>query len=153
MSFPFDVPDIYDAGQQRVNVSSASDSDGEWVSISEVVSETDAGASPTSALFRGQVLLSGDDAALAPGDGAVWVQPGDVVTAAFYAADGATVIDAHQAAVLSPTPTPGPTPVPVGTPVPATGWPYLVSLAGVFALVIAWRRRSLIPRSQGGRSS
>ena len=126
VSFAFEVPDKYDAERHRVNVTSASDSDGEWVSISEVASETDAdaGASPTSALFRGQVLLGGSEAALAPGDGAVWVRPGDVVTVAY------------QVAVVSPTP------IPFATPVPATGWLYLVLLAGVFALGIGWRGRS-----------
>jgi hypothetical protein len=140
VSFAFEVPDKYDAERHRVNVTSASDSDGEWVSISEVASETDAGASPTSALFRGQVLLGGSEAALAPGDGAVWVRPGDVVTVAYYGATGTAVVGAHQVAVVSPTP------IPFATPVPATDWLYLVLLAGVFALGIGWRRRSLNPR-------
>lgn len=145
VDFAFDVVDSYSATRHRAGVTSNSDTDGEWVGVSEVASETDAGSSPTAGLFRGAVLLSGDVAALLSGDGAVWVRPGDNVTVAYYDSDGATVIDSHQVPMASPTPTPGaPTSTPVSTstpPVSAADWRYMSVLAGLFAVAIAWRRR------------
>ena len=138
VDFAFDVVDSYSAGQHRANVSSTSDTDGEWVAIAEVVSETDAGASPTSGLFRGQVVVSDNAEASASGDGAVWVRRGDKITVTYYDSDGATVIDTHQANVVFPV------------PVPTTGWPTLALLAVAFGVAIAWRLGSH-PVSDRGR--
>ena len=142
VDFDFHVVDVYGADQNRAVVASTSDADGEGVAFSEVASETDARASPVSGLFRGEVLLRGDSAALASGDGAVWVMPGDQVTVTYYEPDGATVIDTQGVTVAGPPPTPTaipPTPTPL--PVPAAGWLGLGLLAGVLALATAWRRR------------
>ena len=130
VSFAFDVTDTYEAGLHRADVRSTSDGGGEGVAISEVVGETDASPNPTGGIFRGEVLLSGDVAALAIGDGAVWVRPGDLVTGAYYEADGATVIDTHQVQMSG------------ATPVPGVGVLSLVFVSAVFALAIGWRRLS-----------
>ena len=132
VDFIFDVVDLYAASQHRASVTSTSDAAGEWVAIAEVMSETDTGSSPTSGLFRGEVALSGDVAASALGDMAVWVQPGDTLTVTYYDSDGATVIDTHQVTVDSPA----------LTSVPSADWLPLALLAGVFAVAMAWRRRS-----------
>ena len=47
MGFDFDVVDIYSSSDLRVRASSTSDPEGEWVSLTEVVSETDLTGSPT----------------------------------------------------------------------------------------------------------
>ena len=163
VEFDFDAVDSYSGAQRRARVSSSSDADGEWVSVSEVASETDSGPSPTSGLFRGEVTLSGDSAAITSGDGAVWVREGDDVTAIYYASDGATMIDSHHlaSAILTPSPTPTATSVstlsptseaittPIKSPeshldkpaVPAMQSLALVIAALVFTLAITWQLR------------
>ncbi len=130
VDFDFDVADIRVAESHRASVTSTSDAGGEWVTVREVLSETDTAASPTSGLFRGEVLLSPDIAAAATGDGAVWALPGDSLTVRYYDSDGATVIDSHQVHVDLP-------------PVPASGWLSLSVLAGILAVVLAWRMKGL----------
>ena len=56
----FHVVDSYDADDARARVVGESDSYGEWVAISEVVSETDSSPSATSNLFLGKVNVSGN---------------------------------------------------------------------------------------------
>ena len=146
LDFGFDVVDSYQASAQRAGVRSTSDAVGEWVGITEVLSETVESASPVSWLFRGAVTLSADVASLAAGDGAVWVQDGDQVSVSYYGSGGA-VIDTHAATVEFPPPGPAPTPVPTAppppppAPVPAAGWLSLGVMAGVTALVLARRLR------------
>ena len=119
----FHVVNSYTVTDHHASVTSTSDPTG------EVAGETDATASPTSALFKGQVLLSSQAAASAAGDGAVWVQPGDTLTVTYYAAGGTTAISSNTAAINAPT------------PVPAAGPAVLILLAGLFTLVSAWRVR------------
>ena len=144
VDFGFDVVDSYQASAQRAGVRSTSDAVGEWVSITEVLSETVETASPVSGLFRGAVALSADVAALAAGDGAVWVQDGDQVSVSYYGSGGA-VLDTHSATVEFPppslTPTPVPTAPPPPAPVPAAGWLSLGVMAGVTDFVLARRLR------------
>ena len=133
ISFYFHVVNSYTATDHRASVTSTSDPTGEWVAIGEVASETDATPSPTSALFKGQVLLSSQVAASTSGDGAVWVQPGDTLTVTHYAAGGTTSISSNTVAINAPKPAP--------TPIPATGPKALILLASLFTLVLAWRLR------------
>ena len=144
VDFTFDVVDVYPLSANRASVTSTSDLVGEWVAIGEVASETDATASPTSGLFRGEVLMSSDSSALASGDGAVWVQDGDSLTASYYESDGAIIIGSHQATVDFPAPPPTPTPEAPPPALPAGDWIPLIVLAGLLALAAAWgmRRRS-----------
>ena len=148
VDFTFDVVDGYPLSANRASVTSTSDLVGEWVSIGEVASETDPGASPTSGLFRGEVLLSADPAAMASVDGAVWVQDGDSLTVSYYESDGATLIGSHQATADFPAPPPTPTPEAPPPALPAGDWLPLIVLAGLLALAAAWltTRR---PRSAG----
>jgi hypothetical protein len=145
VDFYFDLVDAYSASNRRARVYSTSDPDGEWVGYSEVASEMDASANPTSDLFRGEVSLSGNPSASANGDGSVWVQNGDTLSATFYEADGANSIASDTATVYSPTPTVSPaatstaTPGPAATPVPAAGRLALILLGGSFALLLVWR--------------
>ena len=136
-SFQFNVTDSYDGnlrdvadgkasdgptGSQRAKVTSTSDPQGEWVSITET--------SATSNMFGGMVSLSGDAAssgtagwctqarvdldteaksgpcekeedeteAVGWADGGVWVQDGDTLTVTYYDAD-LTSVDTHAVTV------------------------------------------------------
>ena len=126
--FNFDQPDLFTEADQLAKAASSSDAAGEWVAMSEVVSETDASPSPASGLFRGQVQLSGDPASTASGDGAVWVRVGDTLTASYREVGGATTVDSHAVSVAAAS-----TP----TPVPAVGPAVLGVLAGVFVILTA----------------
>ena len=145
VSFYFRVANSYTANDHRVRVHSASDPDGEWVAISEVTSESDATASPTSDLFKGEVPLSGNNAASGSGDGAVWVQSGGMLTVTYYEADVVTVIASHQASIVS-VPAPSPTPNASPTPIPSVGPVALGVLAGALALFL-WQRTRGRPTS------
>ena len=137
--FLFEVVDTFSVDDLIVRIVSTSDSDGEWVAVSEVVNETDSSPSTTSGLFRGQVELSGDAAASGVGDGAVQVEDGDTVTATYFEPGGVVAIDVHAVAVSASGPTP--------TPVPGAGVAALALLAGILALLMApklgtrWGRR------------
>ena len=117
-------------------VTSNFDPEGEWLAISEVAGETDSSPSPTSGVFRGQVLLSADASASAKGDDAVWVRGGDEVVAAYYEPGGIDVISTYRAQVVFQTSTP--------QALPAESQWSLLSLTVVFALASAWQahRRS-----------
>ena len=54
ISFYFHVVNSYTVTDHHASVTSTSDPTGEWVAIGEVAGETDATASPTSALFKGR---------------------------------------------------------------------------------------------------
>ena len=56
----FHVVDTYSADDRRAKVVEDSDATGEWVAISEVVSETDSSPSANSNLFLGKANVSGD---------------------------------------------------------------------------------------------
>jgi hypothetical protein len=99
VSFDFDIADQHSADERRVKVASGSDPEGEWLSLSEVVSGSDASPSPTSHLFRGEVLLSVEAASVGEGDGAVRVQPGDTVIVTYYEHGGLEVQSSHEVAV------------------------------------------------------
>ena len=132
--FAFDVVDSYAPVTERVRVTSTSDTDGEWLAITEVVSETDAAAGATSGLFRGSVALSAASSSLAAGDGEVWVQEGDTLRAAYYDSDGSGPVSTHTARILE------------APPVPAAGWHTTIALAFALAaafLLNARSRRSL----------
>ncbi len=140
VEFHFAFVNAYLDSDRRARVYSTSDQTGEWITIGEVVSEEDFSLSPSTGLFKGEVVLSGDSGAVASGDGAVWVQVGDTVTAIYYEADGSTVVSTHQAAVV-----PAPTPTP--TPVSSAGRAGLLVLAVLFAALVMGRLKAV--RSAG----
>ena len=135
IEFDFDVVDRYAAEQDRARVASDSDTAGEWVSFAEVNGVSSSDESPTSGLFRGGVELTEDEAAMGGGDGAVWVRPGDILTATYYESDGVTIVDTHQVQVVAAT---APTPVPLAGPLA------LMAAAASLALIAAARSE---PRS------
>ena len=95
--FEFDLPDVFetDVGEgagapsthNRAKVTSASDSVGEWIKIDEVADEGDTTPHPTSNIYHGSVVLSGDSSATQSGDGKIYVRDGETITVAFYDAD------------------------------------------------------------------
>lgn len=125
--FHVDVADRYAAAEHRARVASDSDSAGEWVSLTEVTGESNPEESPTSGLFRGGAELTGNEAAMGTGDGAVRVRLGDILTATYYESDGETIVDTHQVQVVAATPAP--------TPVPMVGPLALMAAAALLALV------------------
>ena len=137
VDFVFDVDDECPASQGCAYVTSTSDLMGEWAAISEVAGETDTGPSPTSGLYRGEVLLSGDASAADIGDGAVWVQDGDALDVTYYGPGGAAPVASHRAQVIVPA------------QFPAVHLYALVLLAGLLASALAWR----VMRTSGGRGS
>ena len=132
VDFSFEVVDLYGASKNRVRVSSTADPEGEWIALTEVASEANSQPGPTSGLFRGETLLSADASTV--GDGSVWVQDGDVMTAAYFEGDGVTEIASHQASVQAVQPTP--------TPVPSVGLLALGLLAALLALGVGSRLRT-----------
>ena len=81
----------------------------------------------------------------------MWVRQGDVVTVAHYDSDGVNVVDSHQVAIVSPTPTATPVSTPI-PPVSAANWLSLIVLAGVLAVAIAWRPGgSTMSRTRGAQ--
>ena len=136
VDFIFDVIDECPASQGCVCVTSTSDLMGEWGAIGEVAGETDAGPCPTSGLYRGEVLLSGDASAADSGDGAVWVQDGDALYVAYYGPGGAAPVASHQAQIIAPAQFPA-------------VYPYtLVLLAGLLASALAWGGHAVIWRER-----
>jgi len=99
VEFDFDIVDQHNTDERRVQVASGSDPEGEWLSLSEVVSGSDASLSPTSHLFRGAVLLSVAAISVGEGDGAVWVQPGDTVIVTYYEDGGLEVVSSHEVSI------------------------------------------------------
>ena len=99
VEFDFDIVDQHNPDERRVQVVSGADPEGEWLSLAEVVSGSDASPSPTSHLFRGEVLLSVEAASLGGGDGAVRVPPGDTVTVTYYEHGGFEVLSTHEVSV------------------------------------------------------
>lgn len=134
VEFAFDITDSYALASNRVRVTSTSDAVGEWLAITEVVSETDSAASPTSGLFRGTVELGVASSTQVAGDGKVWVQEGDIVSVAYYGSGEAQLMGMHTAQILE------------APPVPAVGWYATVALTVAFAAAFL-----LTVRSTGSR--
>ena len=92
--FEYDLPDMFDrnsgegAGapstENRAKVTSASDSVGAWIKITEVADEGDPNPHPTSNIYHGSVTLSDDAAATASNDGEIYVRDGEAITVTFY---------------------------------------------------------------------
>ena len=116
--FYFHAPNTYAVSEQRVRVTSAADTVGEWVALSEVVSTADSTAASRSGVFRGSVELRAD-AATVEGDGVVSVDgAGDAVRLTYYGPSGQTEVRTASANVGALPPTRTPTPTPTPTPLP-----------------------------------
>ena len=103
-----------DEDLRRAKVTSTSDPQGEFVTISEVASVGATTSSATSKIFRGSVLLSADAATQGTNNDGVWVQDGDVLTVSYLDADG-TTLDTDTVTVDGVTPTIGNVSPPDGT--------------------------------------
>ena len=147
VNFHQELFDAFPARAMRAKVYSGSDSDGEWVAIQEVASSTDASAAPASYLYRGEIVISRDEASLASGDGKVFVRRTSRLTAAYYAADGKTQLLRETLHLNLPTATPTltPTATPVPTPLPATNRLTLAliaaALSGLTLISLYWQKR------------
>ncbi len=116
IDFTHERVDQYAPTDRLARVYSVSDPNGEWLSLSEVLSDEDSAPSPTSGVFRGSVSISLVASAAAPGDGTVLVTHGDRLTVTYYEPGGETVIDTDIAALDLPSPTATPSPQPTASP-------------------------------------
>ncbi len=106
----FYVVDSYEADDRRAKVVGESDAAGEWVAISEVVSEADSSPSATSNLFFGKVSVSSDSQMAGTGNGVVYAKSGDHVSVSYLDEDGNNKANSNDAPQPSPTPLVAPTP-------------------------------------------
>ena len=92
--FEYDLPDIFESNQgegagapsteNRAKITSASDSVGEWITITEVADEGTPTPHPTSNIYHGSVKLSDDSGATASDDKEIYVRDGETITVTFY---------------------------------------------------------------------
>ena len=149
VTFTFDGVDSFSSSDRVARVTSSSDQEGEWIDVSEVAGEADHRPASDTGLFRGNVFIIGDDRFAGSGDGAVWVQGGDDVTATYYEPGGTSEIDSHRLRSVLPAPTPTPTPAPTATPtptptpvpVPVTHSAGLLAMGLLFVAAVSWRLR------------
>ena len=145
ITFDYEVVDVYPAQAQRARVYSSSDRQGEWVAIREVSIED--GVSPAaSSLYRGEVVISDDEASKATGDGKVFVRNRSRLSVIYYYDRGAVKSEKRDSVGLNlPTPTPTSTPAPTPTPIPAVNPLLLVIAVGAGALTVLLGRRRVVP--------
>ncbi len=129
IQFDFDVVDVYPAADERVSVTSTSDTLGEWVEISEVASASDDTPDPTSGTFQGEIEVTSEAAGAASEDGKVWALPGDKLTVTYYGASGSEPVSSHEVQVVEPA------------AVPALGWLAIWMLAAVLATLFGVLRQ------------
>ena len=139
IKFGYEVVDAFPADDHLARVYSSSDKEGEWVAIREVASEHDASPAAASHLYRGEVVVNGNEASKATGDGKVFVRNRSRLSVAYYDSDDLDDPKFKTSVGLDlPTPTPRPeptsTPLPTPTPIPAIS-PMLLVLAVVFGAV------------------
>ena len=90
-TFVYDLVDSYSGTSttlRRAKVTSTSDPQGEFVTISEVASIGSSTAAPKSGIFRGNVKLSSSAATQGTNSDGVWLQDGDTVTVSYLKSDG-----------------------------------------------------------------
>ena len=129
IQFDFDVVDVYSAADERVSVTSTSDTLGEWVEISEVASASDDTPDPTSGTFQGEIEVTSEAAGAASEDGKVWAVPGDKLTVTYYGASGSEPVSSHEVQAVEPA------------AVPALGWLAMWMLAVVLATLFGVLRQ------------
>ena len=110
----FHVVDTYDADAKRARITTSSDTEGEWVALTEVVSESDSAPSATSNLFQGNVGVSRNPDVKGEGDDKVWVPSGDTISVAYLNEDG--VVKATSDTSPPPIPPPAVRPTPTNVP-------------------------------------
>ena len=87
-AFSFHTPDVH---KGRAKVTSTSDPQGEFVTISEVDEDDTNTASANSRLFRGEIHLSSNAANQGTKGDGVWISDGDTVTVTYLDADGVVI--------------------------------------------------------------
>ena len=100
--FTYDVADSFSGDKSRARVTSSSDPQGELVTIEET--------GPTTELYMGSVMISGDGATRGADNDGVYVQDGDTLTVTYLDKDGSAVdsdditVDAQAPAVSNISP-------------------------------------------------
>ena len=145
--------DRFPASARIARVYSSSDRAGEWVSIREVVSKTDASAAAASYLFRGEIEISADESSRAPGDGKVFVRRTSRLWVAYHDINNAAELGRKSQGLDLYIPEPTPTPIP--TPIPAASRMALALAAAALialAVFILLRRTGRNPPRPPGAS-
>ena len=96
VNFTYDVADVFSGDKNRARVTSNSDPQGEDVTIEET--------GPTTELYMGSVMISGDGATRGADDDGVYVQDGDTLTVTYLDKDGSAV-DSDDITVDAQAPT------------------------------------------------
>ena len=113
VAFDYHVADSWAGSSttdRRAKVVSTSDPQGEYVTISEVLSVGSATSSPDSQVFLGSIALSDDAATQGTNSDGIWVQDGDTLTVSYLNSDAAVVdsdtitVDAVKPTVASISP-------------------------------------------------
>ena len=147
ITFNYEVVDVYPAQEQRARVYSSSDRQGEWVAIREV-SIKDGVTPAASHWYRGEVVISDDEASKASGDGKIFVRTRSWLSIAYYDKGAAsmpivegtpTTTETAHVSLNLPTPTATPAPIPAVNPA------LLVVAVGAGALVVLLRRGRVVP--------
>ena len=94
--FTYDEADSFTGDKSRARVTSSSDPQGEDVTITET--------GPSTQLYMGQVMISGDGATRGRDDDGVYVQDGDTLTVTYLDKDGSAV-DSDDITVDAQAPT------------------------------------------------
>jgi hypothetical protein len=85
--YSYNVVDTYagsSAGNKVAKVTSTSDAEGEWVSITQVTAPGSLSTDDEADYYNGSIVISKDAGSTTSGDGAVWVQDGDTLTVSYY---------------------------------------------------------------------
>ena len=100
-------------GNKIVKVTSSSDTEGEWVDITQVTAPGSLSTDDEADYYNGSVILSKDAGSTTAGDDAVWVQDGDTLTVSYYGCgtsctdttDSSTIISSTTATIDFAAPT------------------------------------------------
>ena len=108
-TFNHHVVDVWaggDTATRRAKVTSTSDPQGEFVTVSEVTAVGSTTSNAVSKIFLGEIALSSDATKQGTNDDGVWVQDGDTLTVNYLATDG-TSLDSDIVTVDGVKPTIG----------------------------------------------
>jgi hypothetical protein len=105
-TYSYNVVDTYagTAGSKVAKITSTSDSEGEWVDITQVLSPGSSTGDDEADYYAGAVIISKDAGATTAGDDTVWVQDGDTLTVSYYGC-GTSCVDAVDSTTIISTAT------------------------------------------------
>lgn len=103
-SYSYNVVDAYagtSAGDKVAKVTSTSDAEGEWVSVTQVTAPGSLSTDDEADYYNGKIVISKDAGSTTAGDGAVWVQDGDTLTVSYYGCGSSCTDAVTSTAIVS----------------------------------------------------